>query len=100
MNMNEKQKSEIFTALTVVAVMRRKVLNKVKQISNNEWCECSAKAVVGRCSSKEVSGLQLYLKENPKQVFPYEFYDIFKGTISYRTPILWWQLLAVNSVNQ
>ena len=25
---------------------------KVKQISNNEWCECSAKAVVGRCSSK------------------------------------------------
>ena len=25
---------------------------KVKQISNSEWCECSAKAVVGRCSSK------------------------------------------------
>ena len=25
---------------------------KVKRISNNEWCECSAKAVVGRCSSK------------------------------------------------
>ena len=25
---------------------------KVKWISNNEWCECSAKAVVGRCSSK------------------------------------------------
>ena len=25
---------------------------KVKQISNNKWCECSAKAVVGRCSSK------------------------------------------------
>ena len=25
---------------------------KVKQVSNNEWCECSAKAVVGRCSSK------------------------------------------------
>ena len=24
----------------------------VKQISNNEWCECSAKAVFGRCSSK------------------------------------------------
>ena len=24
---------------------------KVKRISNNEWCECSAKAVVGRCSS-------------------------------------------------
>ena len=33
---------------------------KVKWISNNEWCECSAKAVVGRCSSKQVSGLQLY----------------------------------------
>ena len=25
---------------------------KVKRISNNEWCECSAKAVVGRCFSK------------------------------------------------
>ena len=24
---------------------------KVKRISNNEWCECSAKAFVGRCSS-------------------------------------------------
>ena len=25
---------------------------KVKRVDNNEWCECSAKAVVGRCSSK------------------------------------------------
>ena len=25
---------------------------KVKRISNNEWCECSAKSVVGRCASK------------------------------------------------
>ena len=25
---------------------------KVKRISNNEWRECSAKALVGRCSSK------------------------------------------------
>ena len=25
---------------------------KVKRLSNSEWCECSAKAVVGRCSSK------------------------------------------------
>ena len=25
---------------------------KVKRISNNKWCECSAKAVVGWCSSK------------------------------------------------
>ena len=25
---------------------------KVQQISNSDWCECSAKAVVGRCSSK------------------------------------------------
>ena len=24
---------------------------KVKRMSNNEWCECSAKAFVGRCSS-------------------------------------------------
>ena len=33
---------------------------KVKRISNNERCECSVKAVVGRCSSKQVSDLQLY----------------------------------------
>ena len=25
---------------------------KVKWISNSDWCECSAKAVIGRCSSK------------------------------------------------
>ena len=25
---------------------------KVKRISNNEWCECSAKALLGRCTSK------------------------------------------------
>ena len=25
---------------------------KVKRISNSEWCDCRAKAVVGRCSSK------------------------------------------------
>ena len=25
---------------------------EVKRISNNEWCECSANAFVGRCSSK------------------------------------------------
>ena len=25
---------------------------KVRRISNSEWCECSAKAVIGRCSSK------------------------------------------------
>ena len=31
---------------------------KVKRVGN-EWCDCSAKAVVGRCSSKLVSGLQL-----------------------------------------
>ena len=33
---------------------------KVKPISNSEWCECTAKAFVGRCSSKQVSGLKLY----------------------------------------
>ena len=25
---------------------------EVKRISNNEWCECSVKAVDGRCSSR------------------------------------------------
>ena len=33
---------------------------KVKWVGNNEWCECSEKAVVGRLSSKQVSGLQLF----------------------------------------
>ena len=33
---------------------------EVKRISNNEWCECSAKPFVGRCFSKWVSGLPLY----------------------------------------
>ena len=51
---------------------------KVKRISNNEWCECSAKAVVGRCSSKWVSGLQRYWKETPTQVLSYEIYEVFK----------------------
>ena len=52
MNLNQKQTSEIFTVLTVVAVMRRKVLNIVKPISDSKWCECSAKAAVGTCSSR------------------------------------------------
>ena len=33
---------------------------KVKRISDNEWCQCSAKAVVGRYFSKWVPGQQLY----------------------------------------
>ena len=60
---------------------------KVKRISNNEWCECSAKAVVGRCSSKWVSGLQLY-EETPRKVLSYEIYEIFKNTFFYRTSLL------------
>ena len=33
---------------------------KVKRISDKEWCQCSAKAVVGRYFSKWVPGQQLY----------------------------------------
>ena len=33
---------------------------KVKWISKSEWYECSAKTVVGTCSSKLVSSLKLY----------------------------------------
>ena len=34
-------------------MMRKKGAEyEVNWISNNEWCKCSAKAVVGRCSSK------------------------------------------------
>ena len=29
-----------------------------------------------------------------------QIYEIFKKTFFYRTPLLWWLLLAVNSVNQ
>ena len=36
----------------------------------------------------------------PTQVFSYEIYEIFKNIFFYRTPLLWWLLLAVNSVNQ
>ena len=55
---------------------------KVKRISNNEWCECSAKAVVGRCSSKQVSGLKLYYKRIQHRCFPTKFAK------SLRTPFL------------
>ena len=40
------------------------------------------------------------IKETPAQVFSYEIYEIFKNTFFYRTPLLWWLLLAINSVNQ
>ena len=46
---------------------------KVNRISNNEWCECSAKAIVGRCSSKQVSGLELIKKRLQHRCFPMKF---------------------------
>ena len=33
-------------------------------------------------------------------MFSYKIYEIFKNAFFYRTPLLWWLLLAVNSVNQ
>ena len=33
-------------------------------------------------------------------MFSYEIYEIFKNTVFYRTPLLWWFFLTVNSVNQ
>ena len=50
-----KTTSEILTEVAVM--MRKKVLNMLKlkvlkRISNSERCDCSAKLVVGRCSSK------------------------------------------------
>ena len=33
-------------------------------------------------------------------MFSYEIYKIFKNNFFYRTPLLWWLLLAVNSLNQ
>ena len=41
-----------------------------------------------------------FIKETPAQVFSYEIYEIFKNTFFYRTPLLWWLLLEINSVNQ
>ena len=49
-----------FESKTNIGDIIQGVEYKVKRVSNNEWCECSAKAVVGRCYSKKVSGLQLY----------------------------------------
>ena len=38
--------------------------------------------------------------DSRQQVFSYEIYEIFKNNFVYRTSLLWWVLLAVNSVNQ
>ena len=46
-----------------------------------------------------MSGLQLYLKKTPAQVFFYEICEIFKNTFFYKTAVLWWLLLAVNCVH-
>ena len=44
--------------------------------------------------------IQLFKKETSIQVFSYEIYKIFQNPLFYRTPLLSWLLLAVNSVNQ
>ena len=41
-----------------------------------------------------------FIKRDPDTVFYYEIYEIFKNTFFYRTPLLWWLLLAINNVNQ
>ena len=41
-----------------------------------------------------------FIKKRLQQRFSYEIYEIFKNNFSYRAPLLWWLLLAVNSVNQ
>ena len=55
---------------------------KVKRISNNEWCECSAKAVVGRCSSKCSQACNFIEKRLQHRCFPMKF------TKSLRAPFL------------
>ena len=35
---------------------------------------------------KNFEGLELYYKETPAQVFPCEYYEIFKNNFFYRTP--------------
>ena len=47
-----KQTSEILTVSSSSDDDEEGAEYKVKRIINNEWCECSAKAAVGRCSSK------------------------------------------------
>ena len=39
-------------------------------------------------------------KRLQRTCFSYEIYEIFKKTFFYRTHLLWWLLLAVNSLNQ
>ena len=53
---------------------------KVKQISNNEWCECSAKAIVGRRCSNRCQACNLIKKRLQHRCFPIKF------TKSLRTP--------------
>ena len=70
---------------------------KVKRLYNSEWCECNAKSVVGRCSSKACNFIKKRLQH---MCFPMKFTKFLRTTFFYRTPLLWWQLLAVNSVKQ
>ena len=46
------QTSEILTVMMRKNDEEEGAEYEVKRISDNEWCECSAKAVVGRYSSK------------------------------------------------
>ena len=56
---------------------------KVKRVSNNdEWCEYSAKAVVGRCSSNRCQAYNFIKKRLQHRCFPMKF------TKSLRMPFL------------
>ena len=91
--------------------MRKKV--KVKRISNSKWCECSAKAVFGRCSSNRCQAWNFIKKGLQHRCFPTKFTKSLR-TLFFKehlysdgcfstlmaASLLWWLLLTVNSVNQ
>ena len=61
---------------------------KVKQISNNEWCECSAKAIVGRRCSNRCQACNLIKKRLQHMCFPMKFTKSLRTPFFYRTPLL------------
>ena len=71
---------------------------KVKWINNNEWCQCSAKALVNLLQNR-YQICNFIKKGLQHRCFPMRFTKSLI-TLFYRTPLLWLLLLTVNCVNQ
>ena len=75
---------------------------KVKRISNNEWCKCAVqKQSLADVLQNRCQAWNFITKRLQHRCFPKKFTKSFrKNTCFHRTSLLWWLLLAVNSVNQ